>query len=385
MGNLSAIVIGAGVLGTSIAAELTRRGTKVYLLDDAETASGTSASTFAWVNGNNKSPESYSYLNFLGLQAHERAAVNGARWFHQTGMIQVAQNSDEAAGYERNMQKIVWPEYGARSLTRAEVLRMEPDLNESVVTSGVLYPREGWIDVQTMCHALVAKSLEHGAEYHPFESVHTIRGNEVLTHRPDGSSARYAADVIIVAAGNGTSQILENVGYEFPLLDPNAHPNDRGSVGSSVGIISTTGKIDSGVRHFVRANGIALRPSRNGGITFSDHPTGGQWAQDDPRNWEVPQILLERAKKLYPSLKNAVTKHVALGTRVLPTDGLTIVDWVDSSSPIYAVATHSGVTLSAHLAETITEQLITGHRHDSLRPFGLDRFHTEYTSEVLPR
>ena len=385
MGTLSAIVIGAGVLGASITAELTQRGTKVKLLDDAETASGTSASTFAWINGNNKSPESYSYLNFLGLQAHERAAANGARWFHQTGMIQVAQNAEEAAGYERNMQKIAWAEYGARTLTRAEVLRMEPKLDQTVVTSGVFYPREGWIDVQTMCHALVEKSIELGTEYHPFETVHEIHGNKVLTHRPDGSSATYTADVIIVAAGNGTAQILKSIGYDFPLLDPNAHPDDRGSTGSSVGIISTTGKIDSGIKHFVRANGIALRPSRNGGITFSDHPTGGQWAQDDPRNWQIPQTLLERAKKLYPSLKNAITKHVVLGTRVLPTDGLTVVDWVKSDSPIYAVATHSGVTLSAHLAETIAEQLITGHRHDSLKPFGLDRFQSEHTPEVLRR
>ena len=374
MSAKTAIVIGAGVLGCSLAAELTRNNVQVTLIDEAEIASGTSAATFAWVNGNNKSPENYSHLNFLGLQAHERASAAGARWFHQTGMVQVAQSNDEAEGYERNVKNIAWPEYGARPLTRAEVLHLEPSLNADRVVGGAFYPREGWIDVQTMCHSLAEMSIEQGASFHPFESVQEIRGNEVVTECRDGSLSTYAADVIIVAAGNGTPHILRSVGIDFPLLDPHAHPDERGSVGSSVGVISTTGKVNTGIRHFVRTRGVALRPSRNGGITFSDHPTGGQWAQDDPRTWQVPQTLLERAKALYPSLKGAVTKNVALGTRVLPSDGLTVVDWVGSGAPVYAVATHSGVTLSAHLAETIVKELLTGRRDESVQPFGLERF-----------
>ena len=89
--KLTVIVVGAGVIACTLADELTRQGASVTVIDTAEMASGTSSATFAWVNANDKSPEDYSYLNFLGIQAHERAAARGGRWVHQTGMIQIAQ------------------------------------------------------------------------------------------------------------------------------------------------------------------------------------------------------------------------------------------------------------------------------------------------------
>jgi hypothetical protein len=57
---------------------------------------------------------------------------------------------------------------------------------------------------------------------------------------------------------------------------------------------------------------------------------------------------------------------------VLPEDGLTIADWVTEST--YAIATHSGVTLAAHLADVVATELLTGRRDESLHGFGLARF-----------
>jgi glycine/D-amino acid oxidase-like deaminating enzyme len=109
-------------------------------------------------------------------------------------------------------------------------------------------------------------------------------------------------------------------------------------------------------------------------VTFTDSPTGGQWDLNDPRIWTIPGLLLDRARSLYPSLNGASTETVNLGTRVLPEDGLTIADWLTDDQAIYAVATHSGVTLAAHLAEVVAEEVLTGNRHQSLQPFGLTRF-----------
>lgn len=63
-----------------------------------------------------------------------------------------------------------------------------------------------------------------------------------------------------------------------------------------------------------------------------------------------------------------------LGTRVLPTDGLTIADWVTPGRSLYAVATHSGVTLAPHLAATVAEEVLSGFRDPSLTSLGLHRF-----------
>lgn len=371
------LIVGAGIIGCSLAEEFTRRGAAVTIIDAAEVGAATSAATFAWVNSNNKEPLEYSNLNLLGLQAHERAAArSGARWFHQTGNVQIAQSEDEMSALELKVQKHVAHGYDARLLTTTEVRELEPALVSPRLTGGAIFPKEGWIDTLTMCSSLLNRALAAGATFAPYETVTDIQPKTVTTATRDGSQRRYDADVVILAAGNGNRRILSTAGIDFPTLAPTGTGTENGTKNAGVGIISTTGPVASGIRHIVRANGIAMRPARNGGITFADHPTGGQWDLEDPRVWTVPALLLERARELYPALRNVSTENVSLGIRVLPEDGLTISDWINNDHSVYAVATHSGVTLSAHLAETIAEEVLTGIRHESLRSFGLSRFAT---------
>ncbi len=115
-----------------------------------------------------------------------------------------------------------------------------------------------------------------------------------------------------------------------------------------------------------------LRPARNGGITLTPPVANGDIR--NPEIWTVPALLLDRARTLYPRLENTPIQTVSLGTRVLPEDGLTIADWITSNHRIYAVATHSGVTLAAHLGHAVAEEILTGNRHESLQAFGLSRF-----------
>lgn len=371
------LVIGAGVIGCCLADELARRGASVTVIDAAEVGSATSAATFAWVNSNNKSPEEYSNLNLLGLQAHERSAARGGgRWFHQTGNVQIAQSDDELGALHHKVDKLASNGYQVRLLTPAQVRELEPALEAPRLAGGALYPKEGWIDTLTMCSSLLNRAMEAGATFAPYETVTDILPNRVTTQTPDGAAHEYEADTIILAAGNGNRKILASAGFDFPTLEPSVSGAEGGAKNAGIGIISTTGPVASGMRHIVRATGIAMRPARNGGITFADHPTGGKWDIDDPRIWTVPALLLERARELYPALKDVATENVSLGIRVLPEDGLTIADRVADLPSIYAVATHSGVTLSAHLAASVAEEVLTGNRHPSLEAFGLSRFVT---------
>jgi glycine/D-amino acid oxidase-like deaminating enzyme len=373
--NSTVLIVGAGIVGASLAHELTRRGASVTVIDAAESASGTSAASFAWVNANKKTPKEYEHLNLLGLRAHERALRSSTQgiWFHQTGNIELAQSPAAAARLEEKVHQLALNDYGAVMLTAAQVEELEPGLRAEDLVGGALYPREGWIDTTTMCSTLLHRASEQGATFVPFHHVTDITSRGVKAIGPDGDTAHFAADIVVLAAGNGTRALLASHDIDFPTLDP-AWRDDGGAPNPTVGLISTTGPVSSGIRHMVRAEGIALRPARNGGITFADHPTGAQWDRTDPRIWTVPSELLHRARQLFPSLDRVSVETVTLGTRVLPTDGVTIADWIASDARLYAIATHSGVTLAAHLAEVVTDEILTGNRHSSLQPFGLSRF-----------
>ena len=57
------IIVGAGIIGTSIGFHLTARGANVTLIDAAQPGQGTSAVSFAWLNALRKRPRHYHDLN----------------------------------------------------------------------------------------------------------------------------------------------------------------------------------------------------------------------------------------------------------------------------------------------------------------------------------
>lgn len=63
-------VIGAGIVGASVAFRLARGGARVWLLDEAGPASGTTSSSFAWVNANSKTAREYFELNRAGMEEY---------------------------------------------------------------------------------------------------------------------------------------------------------------------------------------------------------------------------------------------------------------------------------------------------------------------------
>ncbi|MGH2355514.1 MAG: FAD-dependent oxidoreductase, partial [Chloroflexota bacterium] len=98
------VVIGAGVVGAATAYRLARAGARVTLIDRRAPGQGTSATSFAWVNANDKPPLAYHRLNAESVAAHRRlrddvlADVGTASWLHEGGGLEW---TDSAAGRER--------------------------------------------------------------------------------------------------------------------------------------------------------------------------------------------------------------------------------------------------------------------------------------------
>jgi glycine/D-amino acid oxidase-like deaminating enzyme len=86
------VVIGAGVLGASVAARLAGSGARVTLLDQDQPGRATSQRSFAWLNSNDKSPRPYHDLNHAGIRAWAELAphLDGATWYRPVGNIELA-------------------------------------------------------------------------------------------------------------------------------------------------------------------------------------------------------------------------------------------------------------------------------------------------------
>ena len=87
---IKTIVIGAGVMGASVAYRLAQASAEVTVLEATRIGGGTSGISFAWTNAHNKPPKPYHDLNAAGMKAHAALAdeFGAAPWWHGGGSLE---------------------------------------------------------------------------------------------------------------------------------------------------------------------------------------------------------------------------------------------------------------------------------------------------------
>ena len=164
------IVIGAGVIGASVAYRLAQAGASVTVLEATRVGGGTSGISFAWTNAHKKPPKPYHDLNVAGMKAHAALAdeFGATPWRHGGGSLEWEAEPDRAAQRENVEQLQSWG-YAAEWITRRQVQELEPDIDPAMIGDApvAFFPEEGWLDPVVYAHAMLsAARLRHGAESH---------------------------------------------------------------------------------------------------------------------------------------------------------------------------------------------------------------------------
>jgi glycine/D-amino acid oxidase-like deaminating enzyme len=108
------VVVGAGILGASVAARLAAAGLRVTLLDQDHPGRATSRWSFAWLNSNDKGPRHYHDLNYAGMSAWTELApdLDGDAWYRPSGHVELA--TAGAAELEARVTVVRWIKAGQR-------------------------------------------------------------------------------------------------------------------------------------------------------------------------------------------------------------------------------------------------------------------------------
>src|SRR5918999_1164064 len=108
-GALKVAVIGAGIVGSSVAYRLSEDSAEVVMIDGAEPGSGTTSTSFAWVNANNKLPRDYYELNVAGMREHGRLhAEMGGVWLSSSGNLIWAGKKERKTPERRADRLLFW-------------------------------------------------------------------------------------------------------------------------------------------------------------------------------------------------------------------------------------------------------------------------------------
>lgn len=363
------VVIGAGVIGASVALRLAQRGVRVTVLDAGRIGGGTSATSFAWIGASHPALDPYLDLNVRGVAAwHALAAELGdPAWLTLPGCLTWSDDPAEQARLDARVPLLQAAGYAARVLDRAEAQALEPDVDLGGARTACLYPDEGWVDAPAMAAAVLAVARGLGATVYEDARVTGLlrRGGRVAGVVLAGGG-ELAADLVVSCCGRWSAGIAALAGRRLALVGV----EEPGSL--AVGLLVTTTPTTSPTR-MLYVDDLMLRPGGGGRLLLHCDAHDRRVAHDEPTDPPPAPAhdLLDLARARVPGASDAAVESARIGLRALPADHLPALGWLEEG--LYLAVTHSGVTLAAALGPLIADEVLEGHASAPLASFRPDR------------
>lgn len=364
------VVIGAGVYGAAVTASLTRRGARVTVVDAGAPAHGTSGATFSWTNSCGKKPRLYHDLSVASMKAHQElaAAVPRSDWYHEGGNLEWAAEDTEREELRKKVAGVLDYGYEARWLSRAEAMRLEPDLDPTELPADEIayFPSEGWIEPTRLIGHLLSRAVSDGAELVRSDAVTGLEVTAGSVHAVRLASGRQlVADAVANCAGPQAARIAELAGLVLPMR------NTRG-------VLIYTSPVAVSVSRVIHAPHVHLRPDGAGRLLLHTPEIDGAAHVAETGEISVEQSavekVLEAGRALYPGIRAATVESVRVGERPIPSDGLPVLGRAVELPNFHFAVSHSGATLSVHAGDLVAAEALGEDQGDALAAFRFERF-----------
>lgn len=380
---MQVVVIGAGVIGASVAVRLAQRGATVTLVDQLSPGTGTSSTSYAWVNSNGKEPDSYFELNLAGLKAHHELSGEGAPWLRASGHVEVAVEAAHVRNLRGRMDRLAAHGYEVEEVNAKQARDLLPDVIVPREADTIAYFRE-----EAYCYPLLY--LAHMLAEAGKSGVTVREHAPVIALAPDGDGAKVTfgdgsvirADAVVSAVGRWTADVVGLAGGTVPM----ATFSEPGDV--TVGYLLETNPLPVRLNRILTSPWLNVRPDGGGRLLIqaldldrSAHPDAVP-ALDSP----LVRTYLERLRSVVRNTAAATIRSIVVGRRAMPADGLTVVGRLPEAPWLYAIATHSGVTLAPFLGDAVAGELF-GQEEGRFANFRPDRFRglDEISPPATPR
>lgn len=357
---MKVIVIGAGVIGASIAYALSRKGVSVTVLEQALPASAATSKSFGWINASSAETPEYYRLRIAAIEEHKRLAAtlglddavrwHGGLWWEEEGEGLEKQASALAAlGYEIDL------------LDRAGFAALEPHVADPPERC-IHTLMEGAADPIGLTRALLSAAAKNGAS--------VLAGCQVTGLLRDGdtfatvqtSAGQFHADRIVLAGGVGTQSMLEAAGLHLPM-------------DNKPGLILHTEPVAPVVDHLILSPEIHFWQKPDGAIIAGDDYGGGDMGEDLPDGpADLAARVLEKVQKRLPKVGPLNTAHIMLGVRPMPVDGFPAIGTPSGGDGLYIASMHSGITLGPLIGRLAADSIVDGIESPLLEPYRAARF-----------
>jgi glycine/D-amino acid oxidase-like deaminating enzyme len=373
------LIIGAGVIGASIAFHLTRLGIKPLLVEKSDPAAGSSGACDGLVFMQSKKPGLHLKLalesrrRFDGLEAQ----LGGSIEFRSPGGMCLIESEAELAAMRLFVAEQRASGLDVELIDGDEARRREPCLSRKVIAA-TFSALDSQVNPYALTFAFLRAAKSAGARILTGDGVKRI---EVVSGKTTGvltGNCRISTPVVVNAAGALAAEVGHLAGLEIPITPRR-------------GQIVVTASIAPLVRHcLISAQYVAVKfnpaLAATGGMGFSlEQADSGNILIGSTREFvgfdrrttfDGIRTIASRIAPVIPALKRVPVIRTFGGLRPYTPDGLPILGTVAGVEGFIMAAGHEGdgIALSPITGELIADLISTGRTQFSLEDFRLERF-----------
>ena len=335
------IVIGAGIVGASLAYHLTMKGAQVIVIEANEVASGVTGRSFAWINTSHGGPDPVAPLRAAAIAEYRRLQSElpelNVRW---TGALSYGEGV-----------------FHAPSIYSAQILDLEPNLKHPPERA-FFAADEGALDAVQATHILIAGAQAHGATLltqTPVLGFQTLNGSVtgVIT-----ATGNVDADIVVLAAGTAIPQLADQLNVTLPI-------------DASPALFIRYKTQPHRVNTIISSPEMEIRQDADGALLAAE-----DYIDDAPHN-SAHAIALKTAKAIQNELHGVISiapEVACVGLRPIPADGIPIIGYLPNIGGAYVCAMHPGVTLAAVVGRLVAEEIVDAAPAAALAPCRPERF-----------
>jgi sarcosine oxidase subunit beta len=217
--SANVVIIGGGIMGTSIAFHLAEAGIRDIVVIERDTlGSGSSAKPLGGVRATFSDPGNIQ-LGQRSLERFERfhEVFKIDIGLQQVGYLFLCRNESELTALENTTSVQNGLGCSARMVTPAEAIMINPLLRQSALHGGSFSPRDGFAEPSKVIKGYTEAARQLGAAFYEHTEVLDIQKSTTVVHEIHTSRGVINVDAVIIAAGAWSEKIGEMVGAYLPV------------------------------------------------------------------------------------------------------------------------------------------------------------------------